>query len=231
MEKGRHIQVKAGDTVPLKGVDVRVLCANGKVLERPLPGAGQPNAAGEGIERRVDDDAEDGQSVGVLVQHGKFRFCFLGDLTWNVEHALFYPRNLVGTVDAYVITHHAQSLPKSLGDYYFGLSACPKSEVFGLSPRVAILSLGSFGHRVGTSDAMEMVRSCPSVEDVWQTELIREGGEKGHNSPEDFCANLGGPQNRNHPTRFIKISARLDGSFTVTNSRNGFSKTYAARVQ
>jgi beta-lactamase superfamily II metal-dependent hydrolase len=228
MEKGRHVEVKAGDTVPLGGAKVHVLCANGKVLSEPLPGAGQPNPAGEGVDARVDDDAEDGQSVGVLVQHGKFRFVFLGDLTWNVEHALFYPRNLVGTCDAYVITHHAQSLPKTLGDYYFGLSACPKSEVFGLSPRVAILSLGNLGHRVGTSDAMETVRSCPSIEDVWQTELIREGGEKGHNSPEDFCANLGGRQER---TRFIKIAAREDGSFTVTNSRNGFSKQYAARTK
>jgi len=31
------------------------------------------------------------------------------------------------------------------------------------------------------------------------------------------------------PAYYIKISARPDGSFTVTNSRNGFSKTYAAR--
>jgi beta-lactamase superfamily II metal-dependent hydrolase len=227
-ESGRHLQVKAGDTVPIKGLEVRVLCANGKVLAEPLPGAGQPNPAGDGIERRADDDAEDGQSIGVLVQYGKFRFVFLGDLTWNVEHALFYPRNLVGTVDAYIITHHAQSLPRSLGDYYYGLSACPKSEVFGLSPRVAILSLGNLGHRQGTSAAMETVRSCPSVEDVWQTEYIREGGEKDHNSPEDFCANLGGRQER---TRFIKISARPDGSFTVSNSRNGFTKEYATRAR
>src|SRR6478672_11126212 len=47
-EKGRRIEVKAGDTVPVKGLDVRVLCANGKVLAEPLPGAGQPNPAGEG---------------------------------------------------------------------------------------------------------------------------------------------------------------------------------------
>src|SRR5436305_874082 len=225
-EKGRRMEVKAGDSIPVKGLEVRVLCANGKVLSEPLPGAGQPNPAGEGVDRRVDDDAEDGQSIGVLLQYGKFRFCFLGDLTWNVEHALFYPRNLVGTVDAYIITHHAQSLPKSLGDYYFGLSACPKSEVFGLSPRVAILSLGSLGHRVGTSDAIDTVRSCPSLEDVWQTEYIRQGGEKDHNSAEDFCANLGGRQER---TRFIKISAHADGSFSVSNSRNGFTKHYAAR--
>jgi competence protein ComEC len=31
------------------------------------------------------------------------------------------------------------------------------------------------------------------------------------------------------PAYYIKISALPDGSFTVTNSRNGFSKTYAAR--
>src|SRR6476660_4861395 len=48
-EKGRHIEVKAGDTVPVKDLDVRVLCANGKVLSEPLPGAGQPNPAGEAV--------------------------------------------------------------------------------------------------------------------------------------------------------------------------------------
>jgi hypothetical protein len=29
--------------------------------------------------------------------------------------------------------------------------------------------------------------------------------------------------------RWIKLSAQPDGTFTVTNSRNGFSKTYRAR--
>jgi hypothetical protein len=31
------------------------------------------------------------------------------------------------------------------------------------------------------------------------------------------------------PAHYIKVSARTDGSFTVTNSRNGYSRTYAAR--
>jgi hypothetical protein len=31
------------------------------------------------------------------------------------------------------------------------------------------------------------------------------------------------------PAHWIKVSARDDGSFTVTNTRNGFSKTYGAR--
>jgi hypothetical protein len=31
------------------------------------------------------------------------------------------------------------------------------------------------------------------------------------------------------PAHYIKVSARNDGSFTVTNTRNGYSKTYAAK--
>jgi hypothetical protein len=30
---------------------------------------------------------------------------------------------------------------------------------------------------------------------------------------------------------WIKVSAQADGSFTVTNRRNGFSKTYAASLR
>jgi competence protein ComEC len=39
----------------------------------------------------------------------------------------------------------------------------------------------------------------------------------------------GGPQAHPGPAFWIKVSARADGSFTVTNTRNGFSRTYAAR--
>src|SRR5215831_13401146 len=42
-DKGKHTQVKPGDTVPVKGLDVRILAASTHVLEAPLAGAGQPN--------------------------------------------------------------------------------------------------------------------------------------------------------------------------------------------
>jgi hypothetical protein len=95
-----------------------------------------------------------------------------------------------------------------------------------LRPRVAILSLGTMGHRQGDSVAMETVRGSPGLEDIWQTALVREGGEKGHNSPPDFCANIGEPKN---PVRFIQLTAHADGSFTMLNSRNGFKKNYPAQ--
>jgi hypothetical protein len=161
----------------------------------------------------------------VVVRHGKFRFVDLGDLTWNTANALFCPKNLIGAVDAYLITHHAQAMPRELGEYYYGLSSCPPSEVYGLQPRVAILSLGALGHRDGTSDAMKLLHSLPGL-DLWETEFIRQGGEKGYNGPERFIANLG---QRSDKVPYIAMAAKEDGSFTVTNSRNGYTKQYAPR--
>ena len=36
------------------------------------------------------------------------------------------------------------------------------------------------------------------------------------------------PPAHNGPAYWIKVSAQQDGTFTVTNGRNGFSKTYRA---
>ena len=43
------------------------------------------------------------------------------------------------------------------------------------------------------------------------------------NSPEQFIANFTGNGDAGH---YIKLSARNDGSFTVTNARNRFTKEY-----
>jgi hypothetical protein len=53
-----------------------------------------------------------------------------------------------------------------------------------------------------------------------------ENAAEQDNSPEELIANLDGAEG--HVGHYIKFSARPDGSFTVTNSRNGFSKEYSA---
>jgi competence protein ComEC len=226
-EKSGHIAVKAGDRIPVKGLDAVVVSAAGKIIGKPLKGAGGAGpAACRAMDRRGDDDAEDGQSIGVVLASGKFRFVYLGDLTWNQANTLFCPANLVGSVDAYLVTHHAQSLPKSMGDYYYGLSCCSAAEVMGLNPRMAILSMGALGHKAGTPDAMLVLKETPGLQNLWQTEFIREGGEQGYNGPDDQIANLGQPGDR---VPFIQLNARADGSFTAINSRNGYKKEYPAR--
>jgi competence protein ComEC len=230
--KGNHIVAKPGDRIPIKGLDAVVVSSGAKVLTRPMkgaPGAGSPNPACACVDNRPDEphDGEGRLSVGVVITLGKFRFIDLGDLTYPVANRLFCPNNLVGTVDAYVITHHANSVPKERGDYYYGDSCCSPAEVHGLRPRVALLSLGAAGHKGGTPAAMEVVESSPGLENIWATEKIIAGGEAGHNPPDDYIARLSGSPN--DKLSFIKLVARPDGSFTVSNSRNGFRKDYAAR--
>ena len=82
-------------------MEVKVLTSAGRQLPAPLPGAGAPTrpvphpAASE-------DETEDGQSIGLLIEYGKFRFVTLADLTWNSLHRLFCPSDRIGEVDAYV---------------------------------------------------------------------------------------------------------------------------------
>ena len=89
--KGNHIEVKPGDTIPIKGLDVKVLSAGGKVLDTPLPGAGQPGANCAAFQMHDADPSENAQSVGLLISYGSFRMVDMGDLTWNKEKDLVCP--------------------------------------------------------------------------------------------------------------------------------------------
>ena len=223
-EKGHYIPVKAGDRIPAKGVELTVVTAAGKVIAHPLVKAAPTPAACATADHRADDDAEDQQSVGVVLRDGKFRFVYLGDLTWNPAISLFCPTNLVGPVDAYLVTHHGQSMTQDLTPYYYGLSCCPPAEVEALHPRAAILSMGAQGHKEANAGTLERLLHTPGL-DLWQTELITGGGEKGVNAPEKFIANTG---ETTEQVPYIKMVAQSDGSFVITNSRNQFSKKYPA---
>src|SRR5258708_20497528 len=77
-DKGKHIEVKPGDPIPIKGIEVKVLSSAGKVIDNPLPGAGQPNPERAGFATKEVDNTENSQSVGILITSGKFRMLDLG---------------------------------------------------------------------------------------------------------------------------------------------------------
>jgi len=228
-EKGNHIVAKPGDRIPLGEAEVRIVASGGELLLEPLPGAGAPNPACAMTKPRTDDGTEDAQSVARLVIYGKFRFADFGDLTWNKSYRLFCPDNLVGTVDAYVITHHGLSMdPNANGIWEWAYSSAPPAEVNGLHPRAAFLLAGEdFVGRVSTWDAWQRVRHSPGLEDIWQVHYVGEGGKE-NNAPEQFIANLNILNTQAH---FIKLAAEADGSFSVTNTRNGYTKRYPARKE
>ncbi len=209
--KNSHMEVKAGDTIPLAGVNVRVLSASGNLLSQPLASAGQANPLCGSDAKRDVDPSENAQSIGTLLQFGKFRAVDLGDLTWNKEMDLVCPMNRVGKVDVYIVTHHGMNMSGS------------KTAVHAFAPRVAIMDNGA--EKGGTPEAYQAIKSSPGLEDIWQLHYAVAGGD-GNNAPKEFLANVGENPDSGYG---IKLSARQDGSFTVTNLRTGLAKNYAAQ--
>jgi len=209
-DKGHHIVVKPGDTIPVKGLDVKVLSAGGEVIGSALPGAGQPNAACAGLERPAADLTENGQSVGVLIAFGDFRMLDLGDLTKDREYDLVCPNNKIGTVDLFLVSHHGLAQSNSL------------ALVRGIEPRVAMMNNGP--HKGGSPEVWQTIRDTRGLLDLWQLHYAIDA-DKQHNSPDTFIANV----DQICSGDWIKVTARKDGMFTVFNSRNRFQKTYVKR--
>lgn len=204
----KRLSVKPGDRVPFGDVAVSVVISNEEAIARPLPGGGKPNAlcpASSPDPARGDDNAA---SIGTVWQFGKFRMADFGDLLQWAELRLMCPNNPIGAVGLLMVNHHG-----------IGLSNHP-ALVHALQPKVAIVNNGE---RKGISpDVARTLRSSPGIEDVWQAHHSTTAGAD-LNAPESFNANLKAQDCQGH---WIKVSARRDGSFTVTNSRNSFSKTY-----
>ena len=211
--QGKRTIVKPGDVIPLKGIHVQVVSSAGADITRPLPGAGRPNLFCASAPTPPPDSSENSQSVGVLITFGNFRFVDLGDLTNQKELGLVCPNNLIGTADLYLITHHGTEHPGT------GDSSNAPAILDALHPRVAVMNNGAI--KGGHPMAWQTVHDSPGLEDLWQLHYSMAGGED-HNSPEKFIANVGG----NDEGFYIKVTAEPDATFTVTNQRNGYSKTY-----
>jgi beta-lactamase superfamily II metal-dependent hydrolase len=205
-----HLIVRAGDRIPIEGLDVRVVSSTGQTIQRPLAGAGQSNPVCKTTKPRAVDPSENAQSVGMVITFGKFRMVDLGDLTWNKELALACPENKLGTVDVYLSTHHGldQSNAPAIVD--------------ALRPRVAITNNGAT--KGGEAEAFATIRNVPGIEDIWQLHYAQNAGTE-NNAPEPFIVNV----DQDASVSWIKLSAGADGGFTVTNSRNGKTKTYPPR--
>ena len=201
---GQHRVIAAGDKIAVKGLDVTVLTAAGRVIERK----GEANPYCAGLVPIAGEEGENPQSAGVLIQFGKFRFADPGDIVWNEELALECPDNKVGKVDLYLTAHHATHVS-------------PKS-VYGLAPRVIVMDNGP--RKGGLPEAWKLLHDMPGLEDMWQIHFALAGGKE-NNAPDAFIANL----DAGDDGHYLKVSASEDGSFTVFNPRNKYSKAYPAK--
>jgi competence protein ComEC len=227
----KHTVAKPGDKIRLGGgVDVTVVASAGEII-KSMPGAGGPNPYCAEY-KAGQNNAEDPMSVAIFVNYGKFRTAHLGDLTKNKEFELMCPNNRLGTVDVLLGLHHGQSSSNS------------PVLVWALHPRVAIMNDGT--RKGGEPETMQTVHSSPGLEDLWQMHFSLLSGQE-YTQPGMFIANttddpqpmpiapIAAPQpgpntppppQHNGTAYWIKLSAQTDGTFTVTNARNNFSKTY-----
>jgi competence protein ComEC len=234
----KRIVVRPGDRLPVAGLEWRIVTSAGEVLKAPLPGGGRVNPACTGFTPRTDKsnlrDPDDAQSVGSVIQLGEFRAIDLGDLWWTKELEMMCPSNPIGAVDVFFATSHGADASNSL------------PLMHGLQPRVAVVQNGT--RKGGAVDAIKTMRSSPGLEDIWQMHWSYNAGIE-LNSAGVYIANVDDPvtiasvltagggraggrgsQAPQHSSAFwLKISALPDGTVTITNSRNGFSKTYTRR--
>ncbi len=233
--KAKHTVAKPGEKIPVAGLDWTIVSSAGQVVKTPLPGAGKPNlyCSTFAPPPRRDSALEDDQSVGSFISFGKFRAVHLGDPTQEKQHEFMCPNNLLGSVDLLLTPRHGVDH----GEMF----------VHALHPRVVVMNNGT--RKGGGPAAMKVLFSSPGLEDVWQLHFSQLGGQE-YTVPGVFIANyLDEPQaamsvapmpdprdtpqiqappapQHNGIAHYIKIVADQTGTFTVTNPRNGFSKTY-----
>jgi beta-lactamase superfamily II metal-dependent hydrolase len=204
----KRMSVKPDDQIPLKDVKVTVLTAGEKTLVKPLNGAGKPNTECPATKPDPVEMDDNSGSIGTLWEFGKFRMADFGDLLHWVDYNLMCPTNRVGSVDLFMVVHH-------------GLAVSNSAElVHGLHPKVAIMNNGE--RKGAAPDVTKILRSSPGLQDIWQAHYSVSAGPD-FNAPEGFIANL---RQQDCQAFSIKVSARRDGTFTVTNTRNNFSRTY-----
>jgi beta-lactamase superfamily II metal-dependent hydrolase len=246
--------VKPGDKLPFAGLDITFVSSAGQVLKTNLPGAGRPNPACAGFaEKDLSKvfDPDNSHSVGFVLAFGRFRTVDLGDLTWNHEGQLACPNNRLGTVDVYLTTHHGINQSNAPAIVH---ALQPRVAIMNNGTRKggSIETFQTLASSPGLEDLWQLhwsyngmvEHNAPGVfvANIDDNATIANVLTAPPPAPRGAGAAPGGPPGAgggragggrgnapppHTPAYWIKVTAQQDGTFTVLNARNGFSKTYA----
>jgi beta-lactamase superfamily II metal-dependent hydrolase len=206
--EGKRTLLAPGAQIPLAGVQIAVVAADGKTITEPLKNS-KTNPFCEEAEQKPADTTENQRSIGFVLTYGKFKFLSLGDLTWDKEMELACPVNKLGTVSLFQATHHG---------FFKDRSGAP-ALVWAVAPRAVVVNNGA-SKGLG-ANAYETLTRILGVQGIWQLHRATDN-DAVHNTSPDMIANID-PASDGH---WIKATVSKDGRFTISNGRNGFSKTY-----
>ncbi len=159
------------------------------------------------------DGSDNANSVVMVLDFGPFRFFDAGDLTWNQETRLVCPKNLIGKVDVYQVTHH-------------GLDASNNPLVIRtLEPRVAIMNNGTT--KGCAPEVFANLKEQKSLEALYQVHKNLRPDGSVNNVPDEYIAN----KDEKCKANYIKLSVDPDGkSYAVSIPANKHERTFKTRV-
>jgi beta-lactamase superfamily II metal-dependent hydrolase len=221
-----HLVVKPGDVIHIGSLTDTIVASDAKHIEKPLAGAGQPNPVCDDPATQVTKNVggeENAHSVASLLRFGKVSIAAFGDLSWLQEHQLSCPVTRIGHVNVMIVTQHGSDIsgnPASIADMH---------------PDIAIMGNGA--RKGGDLDPINTVAHSPGLMGFWRNHESLAHPEL--SGDKDYIANLtpaGAQESFQANARYqlppdagyaIRADISADGTVTVTNERNGFSKTYA----
>jgi competence protein ComEC len=213
----RRVVLNPGDSLPVKqaagsqaATPLRIHCVGTRQQFIPAI-ASLPENSSVCADLRVKDrdGSDNANSVVLVVSFGAWRFFDAGDLTWNQEARLVCPKNLIGAVDVYQVTHH-------------GLDASNNPAVLrSVQPRVAIMNNGTT--KGCAPEVFDNLKRTASLEAVYQVHKNLRPDGATNNVPDAQIANL----ERECRGNYIKLSVAPDGaSYTVSIPANGHERTF-----
>ncbi len=225
---------KAGDTIPFGGASFRVLVSEGPVIATPINGGG-PNPLCTNAARQEPAGPENIRMVGLALNYGDFKFASLGDLDWSREMELACPVNKLGTINVYTINRHggldnsgAPALLSAIRPQVIVVNNGPRKGLGATDDRVRTINTPGVTPAPYERNAYLRMKGTPGVEDIWQGHQSMIDPDPAHNTARDMIANFE-DNGVEHAGHWIHASVTRDGRFTMTNGRNGFSKTYTVR--
>ena len=205
----KRLVIKPGDLLPLAQpggnsapqLRFKCLAARKQFIDSAVSDGANSAVCAE--HRSKDRDGSDNaNSVVMLLQFGPFRFFDAGDLTWNQEMRLVCPKNLVGRVDVYQVSHH-------------GLDSSNNPVVLkSLQPTVAIMNNGVT--KGCMPEVFANLSETKSIRRIWQAHKNQRPDGVQNNAPDEFIANL----DKDCEGHFIKLSVDPRGeSYAVSIRR------------
>ena len=224
----KRITAKAGDVIQIGSLTNTIVASDAQVIDKPLPGAGAVNLNCYNTPPRdIDENVnENTRSVASWLRYGNVSIAQFGDLSWDMEYQLACPVDRLGKVNLLIVTQHGSANVSNNA-----------AHIAAMAPDVAIMPNG--GKKGGDPDVIKTVTAQESVQGFWRLHESYKFPEL--SGDRNYIANLNPPQAEIDKVAQKPWEAPPDmghalmaevwksGRITVTNTRNGFTRTYQAK--